>query len=152
MSSRKFFQKTNKWIPLYHYATCFCLFFGEIEDTKKTFRNYLTFTLTNKKLLFLKKIWAKPYGYFLNQQMAPLMAHFWSEDFGPTYVFCINAVPQLQSSTAEHWIHSTFVANVNKTNKSWVFWLFVDNPHILPRSFANIFPINSNAVVPDGTP
>ena len=47
------------------------------------------------------------------------------------------------------WPHSTFVANVNKTNKSWVFWLFVDNSHTLPRSFANIFPINSNAVVPD---
>ena len=31
----------------YYYATCFHLFLEEIEDTKKTFRNYLTFRGSN---------------------------------------------------------------------------------------------------------
>ena len=42
-----FLQKTNKWILLYYYETSgwlvFVRFFEEIEDTKKTFRNYPTF-------------------------------------------------------------------------------------------------------------
>ena len=38
--SREFFQKTNKLIRFYYYV--FVRFLEEIEDTKKTFRNYLT--------------------------------------------------------------------------------------------------------------
>ena len=40
-------QKSNKQIILYYYETLgrlvFVCFFEAIEDTKKTFRNYLTF-------------------------------------------------------------------------------------------------------------
>ena len=47
-SSRRFLQKTNKRILLYYYETSgqlvFIRFLEEIEDTKKTFQNYLTFT------------------------------------------------------------------------------------------------------------
>ena len=47
-SSRRFLQKTNKRILLYYYETSgrlvFVCFLEEIEDTKKTFRNYLTFS------------------------------------------------------------------------------------------------------------
>ena len=47
-SSLHFLQKTNKRILLYYYETSgrldFVRFLEEIEDTKKTFRNYLTFT------------------------------------------------------------------------------------------------------------
>ena len=47
-SSRRFLQKTNERILLYYYETSgrllFVRFLEEIEDTKKTFRNYLTFT------------------------------------------------------------------------------------------------------------
>ena len=28
LSSHEFFQKTNKWIHFYYYATCLCSFFG----------------------------------------------------------------------------------------------------------------------------
>ena len=45
--SRRFLQKMNKWILLYYYETSGWLVFvrilEEIEDTKKTFWNYLTF-------------------------------------------------------------------------------------------------------------
>ena len=48
-SSRCFLQKTNERILLYYYETSgrlvFVRFLEEIEDTKKTFRNYLTFKL-----------------------------------------------------------------------------------------------------------
>jgi hypothetical protein len=57
-SSRRFLQKTNEQILLYYLMwnlrlTCFRMFFDssnygfleEIEDTKKTFQNYLTFSL-----------------------------------------------------------------------------------------------------------
>ena len=40
--------------------------------------------LRNKKVLFLKNIWAKPYGQdssFFNQQMAPWCANFWVKIF-----------------------------------------------------------------------
>jgi hypothetical protein len=44
-----FLQKTNKRIQLYYYDTSsrlvFIRFLEEIKDTKKTFRNYLTFKL-----------------------------------------------------------------------------------------------------------
>ena len=47
-SSRPFLQKTNERILLYYYETsgrlAFVHFLEEIEDTKKTFRNYLTFS------------------------------------------------------------------------------------------------------------
>ena len=47
-SSRWFFQKINQWIQLYNYDTScwlvFIRFLEEIEDTKKTFQNYLTFS------------------------------------------------------------------------------------------------------------
>ena len=43
-----FLQKTNKQIRLHYYETSgrlvFVRFLEEIEDTKKTFRNYLTFS------------------------------------------------------------------------------------------------------------
>ena len=43
-----FFQKMNKQILLYYYETSgrlvFVRFLEEVEDTKKTFRNYLTFS------------------------------------------------------------------------------------------------------------
>ena len=46
-SSKCFLQKTNERILLYHYETSGQLaavhFLEEIENTKKTFRNYLTF-------------------------------------------------------------------------------------------------------------
>ena len=73
-SSRRFLQKTNERILLYYYETSgrlvFLRFLEEIEDTKKTFRNYLTFTNMNWKkksksmfkavaLIFLS------YNYFL---------------------------------------------------------------------------------------
>ena len=50
MSIREFFQKTNEWIRFYYYATCFCSFLEEIEDTKKTFRIYLTFNCSPQDL------------------------------------------------------------------------------------------------------
>ena len=47
MSSHEIFQKMNEWIRLYYFDTSgrlvFVHFLEEIEDTKKTFRNYLTF-------------------------------------------------------------------------------------------------------------
>ena len=47
-SSWRFFQKTNKRIWLYYHHTysrlVFVHFLEEIEDTKKTFRNQLTFS------------------------------------------------------------------------------------------------------------
>ena len=43
-----FLQKTNEGIRLYYYDTSsrlvFVRFLEEIEDTKKPFRNYLTFS------------------------------------------------------------------------------------------------------------
>ena len=55
-SSRCFLQKTNEGILLYNYETSSRLVFvhslEEIEDTKKTFRNYLTFKrMVHKKFL-----------------------------------------------------------------------------------------------------
>ena len=44
-------KKTNKQIQFYYYETCFCLFLEEIEDTKKIFRNYLTFSKNTGKLI-----------------------------------------------------------------------------------------------------
>ena len=48
----QFLQKTNEQIRLYHYDTSGRLFFvhflEEIEDTKKTFRNQLTFRKCHK--------------------------------------------------------------------------------------------------------
>ena len=51
-SSRRFLQKTNKRILLYYLWNVkpqvdlfFVRFLEEIEDTKKTFRNYLTFRI-----------------------------------------------------------------------------------------------------------
>ena len=56
-SSRCFLQKTNEGILLYNYETSSRLVFvhslEEIEDTKKTFRNYLTF----KHLIATANIW-----------------------------------------------------------------------------------------------
>ena len=47
-SSRRYLQKTNEWILLYYYESSYWLvfvsFLEEIEDTKTTFRNYLTFS------------------------------------------------------------------------------------------------------------
>ena len=47
-SSQRSFQKTNERIQLHYYETSgrrvFVHFLEEIEDTKKTFRNYLTFS------------------------------------------------------------------------------------------------------------
>ena len=47
-SSQRFLQKKSKRILLYNYETSgrlvFFLFLEEIEGTKKTFRNYLTFS------------------------------------------------------------------------------------------------------------
>ena len=47
-SSRRFLHKTNGQILLYYYKTSgrlvFVRFLEEIEDTKMTFRNYLTFS------------------------------------------------------------------------------------------------------------
>ena len=46
--SRRLLQKMNEQILLYYYETSgrlvFIRFLEEIEDTKKTFRNHLTFT------------------------------------------------------------------------------------------------------------
>ena len=58
-----FLQKTNEKIRLYYYDTSsrlvFVRFLEEIEDTKKPFRNYLTFKKILKKL---KKIRWKPHN------------------------------------------------------------------------------------------
>ena len=47
-SSRRFLKKTNERILLHYYETSgglvFVRFLEEIEDTKKTFPNYLTFS------------------------------------------------------------------------------------------------------------
>ena len=55
-SSRRFLQKMNELILLYYYETSgrlvFVRFLEEIGDTKKTFRNYLTF----KETLFFNSI------------------------------------------------------------------------------------------------
>ena len=49
-----FLQKTNERIRLYYYDTSsrlvFVRFLEEIEDTKKPFRNYRTFTLLGLNL------------------------------------------------------------------------------------------------------
>ena len=49
--SEHFFQKTNKQILLYYYENSgrldFVHFLEEMEDTKKMFRNYLTFNSRN---------------------------------------------------------------------------------------------------------
>ena len=51
-SSRRFLQKANERILLYYYETSgrlvFVRFLEEIEDTKKIFRNYLTFSSSIK--------------------------------------------------------------------------------------------------------
>ena len=53
-SRQYFLQKTNEQILLYYYETSgrlvFVLFLEESEDTKKTFRNYLTFSRALCKL------------------------------------------------------------------------------------------------------
>ena len=68
-SSRRFLQKTNERILLYYYETSgrliFVCFLEEIEDTIKTFRNYLTF-----RKMFLwgnleNKINKIPYSLFI---------------------------------------------------------------------------------------
>ena len=50
-SSERFLQKTDERILLYYYQTSgrlvFVRFLEEIEDTKKTFRNYLTFSINS---------------------------------------------------------------------------------------------------------
>ena len=58
-SSERFLQKTDERILLYYYQTSgrlvFVRFLEEIEDTKKTFRNDLTFSKILKvrmKLIF----------------------------------------------------------------------------------------------------
>ena len=53
MSSREFFQKTNNWIRFYYYATCFCMFLEEMEDSTKAFRNYLTFRIKIRCFILL---------------------------------------------------------------------------------------------------
>ena len=68
-SSRCFFQKTNERILLSYYETSgqlvFVCFLEEIEDTKKTFRNYLTFTIMRKinsyPTLSVSNIWLAKY-------------------------------------------------------------------------------------------
>ena len=52
MSSLEFFQKTNEWIRFYKYV--FVRFLEEIEDSKKAFRNYLTFSKYKKRCFFKK--------------------------------------------------------------------------------------------------
>ena len=65
---RCFFQKTNERIQLYYYDTSGRHFLEEIEDTKKTFRNSLTFRNVAKIMLpndalhnFVKKLKAAIY-------------------------------------------------------------------------------------------
>ena len=56
-SSRLFLQKTKEQILLYYYETSgwlvFVLFLEEIEDTKKTLWNYLTFKDNEKGMQLL---------------------------------------------------------------------------------------------------
>ena len=53
-SSRRFLQKTNEQNLFYYCETLgrlvFVRFLEEIEDTKNTFRNYLTFTMTKAEM------------------------------------------------------------------------------------------------------
>ena len=58
-----FLQKTNERIQLYYYDTSsrlvFVRFLEEIEDTKKPFRNYLTFIITLTMLISKAKALTK---------------------------------------------------------------------------------------------
>ena len=60
-SSRRFLEKKNEQILLYYYETLgrlvFILFSEEIEDTKNTFRNYLTFSFDKIWLTYEKWFW-----------------------------------------------------------------------------------------------
>ena len=48
--SQKTKKKNSTLLPWYLKSNCFCLFFGRIEDTRKTIRNQLTFTKRWKKV------------------------------------------------------------------------------------------------------
>ena len=65
-SCRRILEKTNERILLYYYETSgwlvFVYFLEEIEDTKKTFRNYLTF---NMHVLSISIFWSRSYCLLL---------------------------------------------------------------------------------------
>ena len=79
--SRRFFQKTNKQIRLYFYDTSgqlvFIHFLEEIEDTKKTFQNQLTFKSEFSFDMFLWTTWNECNG-LLNLQIYSSLCCFTS--------------------------------------------------------------------------
>ena len=97
-SSRRFLQKTNERILLYYENSgwlVFVRFLEEIEDTKKTFRNYLTFRWYLNDLrfnvlastLFLRHMYTTPKVHVRN--MAFLWCYVYSNKIShPLFLVC----------------------------------------------------------------
>ena len=128
--SQCFLQKMNKWIQFYYYETCFCSFLEEIEDTKKTFWNHLTF----KRMLDYQNYQGLFFWNFCKSKSFDLDDFKWSESkVKIKWKLALMISTDIQSTYSAFWISSCKVKwNIHakmlsklEINLSWTLWFWV---------------------------